>query len=92
MKNLKKKAEVYQLLCPRCHSALWIDPVTQEVIQFEKKGKKKKGSLEELLLKEKKKKDGFDRKFQATAEMEKEKRKKAKEKFEKAITKLDKED
>lgn len=92
MKNLKKKSEVFQLLCPCCHSVLWIDLVTKEVIQFEKKVRKKKGSLEELLLKEKKKKDEFERKFQATAEMEKEKRKKAKEKFEKAITRLDKKD
>jgi len=92
MKNLKKKSEVFQLLCPCCHSALWIDPVTREVIQFEKKGKKKKGSLEELLLKEKKKKEEFDRKFQATAELEKKKRKKAQEKFAEALTKLDKED
>lgn len=92
MKNSKKKSEVFQFICPCCHSELWVDPVTQEVIQFEKKGGRKKGSLEELLLKEKKKKEEFDRKFQATAELEKKKRKKAQEKFAEALTKLDKED
>lgn len=90
MKDKKEKSEVFEVLCPCCHSALWIDPVTQEVIKFEK-GKKKKGSLEELLLKEKKKKAEFDRKFQATAELEMQRRKKVQEKFEEAITKEDKE-
>ena len=89
MKDQKKKSEVFQILCPGCDSVLWIDPVIQEVIQFEKKGKRKKGSLEELLLKERKRKDEFDRKFQATAELEKKKWKKAQEKFEKALSQLD---
>lgn len=92
MKNLKKKSEVFQLVCPCCGSLLWIDPVTQEVIQFEKRGKKKKGSLDDLLLKEKKKKDEFDRKFQATAELEKKKWQEAQEKFKKALSRLDKKD
>lgn len=92
MKNSKKKSEVFKLICPCCFSALWIDPVTQEVIKFEKGGGRKKGSLDELLLKEKKKKDEFDRKFKATAELEKKKWKEAQEKFAKAFTKLDKED
>lgn len=91
MKNREKKSGVFQLLCPCCNSALWIDPVTKEVIQIEK-GAKKKGSLEELLLKEKKKKEEVDRKFQATAELGKKRWKEAQEKFEKALTKLDKED
>ena len=92
MKNSKKKSEVFQLFCPCCQAALWIDPVTQEVIQFKKGSKKKKGSLEELLLKEKKRKSEFDRKFQATAELEKKRWRKAQEKFTKALTKLDRED
>jgi len=91
MKDAKKKSDIFEILCPCCHSALWIDPVTREVIQFER-GQRKKGSLEELLLKEKKKKAGFERKFQATAELEKKRRQKVKEKFEKAFTKIDQED
>lgn len=91
MKDTKKKSDIFEILCPCCRSALWIDPVTREVIQFER-GQRKKGSLEELLLKEKKKKAGFERKFQATAELEKKRRQKVKEKFEKAFTKIDQED
>lgn len=87
MKN-KKKGEVFQLYCPYCHSLLWIDPITQEVIQSERP-KKKKGTLDELLLKEKKKREGFDRKFQATAELEKERWKKVQEKYKKAFTEVE---
>jgi len=91
MKDTKKRSDVFEILCPCCQSALWIDPVNREVIQFER-GQKKKGSLEELLIKEKEKKAGFERKFQATAELEKKRRKKVKEKFEKAFTEIDQEE
>lgn len=91
MKVTKEKSDVFEILCPCCQSTLWIDPVNREVIQFER-GHKKKGSLEELFMKEKEKKAGFERKFQATAEMEKKRKKKVKEKFEKAFTEIDKED
>lgn len=90
MNNRKKEAEVFQLSCPCCHSLLWVDPVTGKVMQFEKKVKPK-GSLEDLLFKEKKKKQEFERKFEATAELEKKKRKKAQERFEKALTRVEKE-
>lgn len=83
MKSSDKK-EVFAINCPICRAVLWIDPITQEVIKSEK-GKRKKESLEELLVKEKKRKDKFGRKFEATAELEKEKMEKVKEKFEKAL-------
>ncbi len=89
MENQKKKKEVFQLPCPCCGTLLWIDPISRKVMQFEKKAKKK-GSLDDLLLKEKKKKQEFERKFQATAELEREKRKKAQEQFKKALTRIEK--
>ncbi len=92
MENVKEKESVFQILCPCCQSLLWIDPVTQEVIQFEKRGGKKKETLEELLLKEKKRKAEFERKFEATAELERKRLKKAEEGFKKALTKFDKKD
>ncbi len=92
MENVKEKEQVFQVLCPCCQSILWIDPVTQELIQFEKKGGKKKESLEELLLKEKKRKSGFERKFEATAELERKRLKKAEEGFKKALTEFEEED
>lgn len=79
---------VFQAECPSCHALLWVDPQSQAVIRFEK-AKKPKESLDELLKREKKKKDEFDRKFEATAEMEKERWKKAQEKFKQALSDLD---
>jgi hypothetical protein len=85
------RKKVFQIKCPICHSWLWVDPQTEEVIKSER-GEKKKGSLEELLLKEKKKVEEFDRKFEATAELEKERHKKTEEKFAKALSELEKEE
>ena len=92
MENVKEKEQLFQILCPCCQSLLWIDPVTQEVIQFEKRGGKKRETLEELLLKEKKRKAEFERKFEATAELERKRLKNAEEGFKKALTKFDNED
>lgn len=89
MKTEKEK-EVFRIQCPGCRRVLWIDPVTQQVIRSEK-GKRKKGSLDDLLVQEKKKREGFERKFEATSEMQKERKEKAREIFEKALTKIDKE-
>ena len=92
MEKAKEKKRVFQIICPYCQSILWTDPVTQEVIQFEKKGGKKKDSLEELLQNEKKRKGEFERKFEATAELEKKRKKKAEEGFKKALTEFENED
>ena len=89
MKTAKEKQRVIRIQCPGCRKMLWIDPVTQQVIRSER-GKKKKGSLDDLLAQEKKKREGFERKFEATSEMQKERKEKAREIFEKAITKMDK--
>ncbi len=77
MKEKKEKEHVFQAVCPCCQSILWIDSVTKKVIQHEKKGAKKKESLEELLLKEKKIIGDFERKFEATAELEKKRKERA---------------
>jgi len=91
MANTKKKG-VFQVVCPCCHSLLWLDPVSQEVIQSKKGGGKKKQTLDDLLLKEKKRKSAFERRFEATAELEKERKKKAEEGFRKALSKAEKAD
>jgi uncharacterized Zn finger protein (UPF0148 family) len=84
----EKKLNVFRVSCPVCRTDLWIDPVSQEVVKSEK-SKRKKGTLDELLEKEKKRKSEFARKFEATAELEKEKKKKALEKFAEVLTKID---
>ncbi len=92
MEKVKGKKQVFHIICPCCQSILWVDPFTQEVIQFERKGAKKKESLEELLQREKKRKSEFARKFEATAELGKKRKKKAEEGFEKALTEYEKDD
>lgn len=62
--------------------------MSQDVVKSER-SKKPKGSLDELLEKEKKRTSEFARKFEATAELEKEKKKKAQEMFAEALTKID---
>ena len=84
----EQKGKVVAVTCPCCHSLLWVDPSTGGVVKSEKVAKKKE-SLDELLLKEKQKKDGLATKFEATADLEKKKFESAKEKFEKAFEKLD---
>ena len=79
------KNSVFQIECPDCRTILWIDPVTRKVLKKEK-AKKKKGNLDDLLFNEKKRKEGFDRKLEATAELQKEKLKRAREQFEKAFS------
>ena len=64
---------------------LWVDGEAHKVLRSEKAANKKKESLDELLAKEKEKRDGMATKFEATAALEQEKLKKAREKFEKAL-------
>ena len=91
MKAEKEKKKVFRIQCPGCQKVLWVDPVSQQVIRSER-GKRKKSSLDDLLVREKKKREGFERKFEATSEMQKERKLKAREIFEKALTNIDKKD
>ena len=84
---VKEKDDVFQVNCPGCGLVLWIDPQTREVIKSERP-KKKKGSLDDLLIKEKKKKEEADLRFTSTAELAKKKKQVAQERFEKAFGKL----
>jgi hypothetical protein len=91
MDKKEKSTQVFQVQCPCCKATLWIDSVSQKVMKFDRV-KKEKGSLDSLLLKEKKRQSEFERKFEATAELQKERQKKAKEQFEKALTNFEKEE
>jgi len=88
----KPKTEVFEVICPCCQSVLWVDGVSHEIVKTERHAAKKMGSLDDLLEKEKKRRDEFERKFEATAELERQKKDKAKEAFEKALSKVGKED
>ncbi len=88
MTETREKKGVFQLTCPCCQTVLWVDGETEEVIKSEK-AKKKKGSLDDLLLKEKKRQEEFGRKFEATFELRQEKQIKASEQFRKALEKAE---
>jgi hypothetical protein len=81
---------VHEVVCPCCRATLWIEAETGRLVKSEKVAAvRKKESLDDLLLQEKKKKEGFATKFEATAEVEKQKREKAAEKFAAAFRKPD---
>ncbi len=80
--------KVFEIACPHCQTVIWVDGENRRVLKSEKAAKKKE-SLDELLFKEKQKKDGLAGKFEATAALEQEKLKKAREKFDKAFEKKD---
>lgn len=88
----EKNTGVFEVVCPCCQSVLWVDAVSHEVVKTEKHAAKKKGTLDELLEKEKKRKEEFGRKFEATAELERQKKEKAREAFDRAMGKAGKED
>jgi len=84
--------DVFQVICPCCRAALWVDGASRTVVKSEKGAGKEKSSLDDLLVKEKQRRDGFERKFEATAELEKKKQEKAREKFDKALSHAGSED
>jgi len=85
----EESTHVFSVVCPCCGATLWVDGETRSVLRSEK-AKKAKGSLDELLVKEHKRQSEFDRKFDATFELQKEKHSKADELFKKALEKAEK--
>jgi adenine-specific DNA methylase len=87
--DVNDKPGVFQVTCPCCGAVLWVDGETRAVMRSEK-AKKAKGSLDDLLVKEKARTGQFGRKFEATFELQKEKHAKADEIFKKALEKAEK--
>lgn len=92
MSEEKKIPGLFEVICPHCQSILWVDGVLRGVVKTEKHAARKKGSLDDLLAKEKKRQEEFERKFEATAELERKKKEKAQEAFEKALGEAEKEE
>jgi len=89
MTETKDKPGVFPVTCPCCGATLWVDGESRAVMRSEK-AKKAKGSLDDLLVKEKARTDQFGRKFEATFELQKEKHAKADELFKHALEKVEK--
>ena len=79
---------MFKVLCPCCEATLWVDAATESVIRSERAAKKK-SSLDDLLLKEKKKAEGMDHKLEATFELQKKKHDDAEARFKSALGRKD---
>lgn len=77
---------VFEIVCPHCGTVIWVDGANRNVLKTERPVRKKE-SLDDLLTREKTKRDGMASKFEATASLEKQKKDKARDAFEKAFSK-----
>ena len=87
-----KEDKIFKVKCPHCNVELWIDSVGKKVIKFERIRTKDSKSLDELIFKEKERIQEFDRKFEASFELQKAKReeieKKLKSQFQKVVSEI----
>jgi len=74
-----------EIECPVCHASLWVDADKKNVVQHKRSEKKQLSSFEELLNKEKQKKEAVDERFSQARSLEQAKKKKAAEFFEQTI-------
>lgn len=74
-----------EIHCPVCHASLWVDAETRQVIQHKRSEKKVHSSFEDLLSKEKHKKEAVDERFSQAKSLEQAKKQKAAEFFEQTI-------
>jgi len=77
--------EPIEIQCPICHASLWVDAEAKQVIQHKRSEKKVHSSFEDLLTREKQKKEAVDERFSQAKSLEQAKKKKAAEFFEKTI-------
>ncbi len=76
-----ERKKLFKVECPVCNSIIWVDAETGIIIKHEEIERKKTSSLEELLEKEKKKAEEFEKKFDSVVELQKEKKKELEKKF-----------
>ncbi len=79
---MEKLIEVH---CPICHGSLWVDVEAKQVVQHKRCEKKVHSSFEDLLDREKQKKETVDERFTQAESLEQAKKKKAAEFFEQTI-------
>ena len=76
---------IIEIECPGCHSNLWVDVEKKVVVEHKKTKKKNFASFDDLLIKEKQKKETVDERFIMAKDLEQAKKKKAQEIFEKSF-------
>jgi Zn-finger nucleic acid-binding protein len=75
---------VFEITCPHCGTVIWVDGENRSVLKAERAARKKE-SFDDLLTREKTKRDSMATKFEATASLEKQKKDKARDAFAKAF-------
>lgn len=78
-------ANIIEIECPECHASLWVDTDTKVIVQHKKIKKTTTASFDDLLLKEKVKKEKVDERFLMAKDLEQAKKKKAEEIFKKSL-------
>jgi hypothetical protein len=76
---------IIEIECPGCHSNLWVDVEKKVVVDHKKTTKKTFSSFDDLLIKEKQKKETVDERFLMAKDLEQAKKKKAEEIFARSI-------
>jgi hypothetical protein len=76
---------IIEIECPGCHASLWIDADKKVVIQHKKTKRKNLASFDDLLSKEKEKKEKVEERFSMAKELEEAKKKKAEKIFKKSL-------
>jgi uncharacterized protein YbaR (Trm112 family) len=79
-------ANIIEIECPVCHGNLWVDVEKKVVVQHKKTKKKNVASFDDLLVKEKSKKEKADERFLMAKDLEQAKKKKAEEIFKKSLS------
>ncbi|MCP2519929.1 hypothetical protein NLB96_01710 [Candidatus Aminicenantes bacterium AC-335-K20] len=89
------KERLFKVKCPHCNVELWIDAISKKVIKFERIKSKGEKSLDELIFKERERIQEFDRKFEASFELQKAKKeeieRKLKHQLQKVASEIDEE-
>ena len=78
-------SDIIEIECPVCHAEIWIEAQSKTVIQHKKTKKKNFASFDDLLTKEKEKKEKVDERFVMAKELEEAKKKKAEALFNKSL-------
>ena len=76
---------IIEIECPGCHASLWVDVDKKVVAQHKKTKKTSFSSFDDLLVKEKEKKQKVEERFSMARELEQAKKKKAEEIFKKSL-------
>jgi len=79
--------ELFELECPACRCRIWVDSRDKTVVEYKRSEKMTHSSLEDLLLKEKEKKEKVEERFKKADELQKAKKRQAEEIFLRSLQK-----